>query len=69
MGAIIAVVAVVLMIAGGIIFKLKADHEKQLAAKQAEQEKAIDLEKARRAEQEKKFEMMEAMLKKQIAEA
>jgi len=68
-GAIIGIVAVVLLIAGGIIFKIKGDHEKQLAAKQAEQEKVIELEKARRAEQEKKFEMMEAMLKKQIAEA
>jgi hypothetical protein len=57
------------MIAGGIIFKIKADHEKQLAAQQADKEKAIELEKSRRAEQEKKFEVMEAMLKKQIAEA
>jgi hypothetical protein len=69
LGAIIAIVAVVLMIAGGIIFKIKADHEKQLAAQQADKEKAIELEKSRRAEQEKKFEVMEAMLKKQIAEA
>jgi hypothetical protein len=62
-------VAVVLVIAGGIIYKIKADHERQLAAQQAEKERVIELEKARRAEQEKKFEIMEAMLKKQIAEA
>ena len=68
-GLIIGVVAVVLLIAGGIIYKIKSDHEKQLADQQAEKEKAIELEKARRAEQEKKFELMEANLKKQIVEA
>jgi len=68
-GAIVGIVAVVLIIAGGIIFKIKSDHEKQLAAQQVEKEQAVELEKARRAEQEKKYEAMEAMLKKQIAEA
>jgi hypothetical protein len=69
MGLIVGIVAAVLLIAGGIIYKIKSDHEQQLAAQQAEKEKAIELEKSRRAEQEKKFEMMESLLKKQIAEA
>jgi len=67
--AIVAVVAVVLVIAGGVIFKIKADHQKQLAEQQTERARAVELEKRRATEQEKRFELMEASLRKQIAEA
>jgi len=68
-GPIVAIVAVVLIIAGGIIYKIKSDHEKQLAEQAAERDRAVEREKLRAAEQEKRFEAMEASLKKQIAEA
>ena len=68
-GAIIGIVAVVLVIAGGVIFKIKADHEKEIAAQQAERDRDIEREKLRAAEQEKKFELLVGNLKKQIAEA
>jgi DNA repair exonuclease SbcCD ATPase subunit len=68
-GMIVGVVAVVLVIAGGIIYKIKSDHEREAAALQVEKEEAIKKEKLRLAEQEKRFEQMEASLKKQIAEA
>jgi hypothetical protein len=68
-GLIVGVVAVVLVIAGGIIYKIKSDHDRELAAKQAAAEEAINREKLRLTEQEKKFEQMEASFKKQIAEA
>jgi membrane protein involved in colicin uptake len=67
--AIVAVVAVVLVIAGGVIFKIKADHQKQLAEQQAEGDRAMEREKLRSAEQEKRFEQMAASLRKQISEA
>jgi hypothetical protein len=69
MGMIVALVAVVLVIAGGIIWKIKSDHEKQSAALQAEKEEAINREKLRLAEMEKKAEQIEASLKRQLAEA
>jgi flagellar biosynthesis/type III secretory pathway M-ring protein FliF/YscJ len=65
-GAIIAIVAVVLVIAGGVIYKIKADHEKQLAAQQAERDQEREREKLRQAEQERKLELLEASFKKQI---
>jgi hypothetical protein len=68
-GAIIGIVAVVLMIAGGIIFKIKSDHEKQRAADQAERDREREREKLRMAEQERKMELLEASFKKQLAEA
>ena len=68
-GAIIAIVAVVLVIAGGVIYKIKADHEKQLAAQQAERDQEREREKLRQAEQERKMELLEASFKKQLAEA
>ena len=68
-GPIIGAVVLVLAIAGGIIYKIKSDHEKQMAVEQIEKEKAIEREKLRLAEQEKRFEQMEASFKKQIAEA
>jgi hypothetical protein len=68
-GLIVAVVAVVLVIAGGIIYKIKSDHEKQLAEQAAEKERAIEREKLRLAEQEKRMEQLEASFKKQLAEA
>ena len=66
---IIAVVAVVLVIAGGIIYKIKADHEKQRAADIAARESEREREKLRLAEQEKRMELLEASFKKQLAEA
>ena len=68
-GAIVGIVAVVLMIAGGIIFKIKSDHEKQRAADQAERDREREREKLRMAEQERKMELLEASFKKQLAEA
>jgi hypothetical protein len=69
MGLIIGVVAVVLVIAGGIIYKIKSDHEKQLAAQAAERDREIEREKARQVELEKRLEQTEATLRRQIAEA
>jgi colicin import membrane protein len=69
MGLIAGIVIVVLVIAGGIIFKIKADHQKELAAQETEKRAAIDREKLRAAEQERKFELLETSYKKQIAEA
>lgn len=66
---IIAIVAVVLMIAGGIIYKIKADHEKQRAADIAARASERERERLRLAEQEKKMELLEASFKKQLAEA
>jgi hypothetical protein len=68
-GAIVAIVAVVLMVAGGMIFKIKSDHEKQRAADQAERDREREREKLRQAEQERKMELLEASFKKQLAEA
>ena len=68
-GAIVAIVAVVLVIAGGFIYKIKADHEKQLAAQQAERDQEREREKLRQVEQERKMELLEASFKKQLAEA
>jgi hypothetical protein len=68
-GAILGIVAVVLLIAGGIIFKIKADHEKQRAADQAERDREREREKLRLVEQERKLELLEASFKKQLAEA
>jgi hypothetical protein len=68
-GLIVAVAAVVLVIAGGIIYKIKSDHEQQLAAQQAERDKEREMEKLRQAEQEKKMEQLETSFKKQLAEA
>jgi hypothetical protein len=68
-GLIVAVVAVVLVIAGGVIYKIKSDHEKQLAAQQAERDREREKEKLRVAELEKKAEQIEANLKRQLAEA
>jgi hypothetical protein len=69
MGLIVGIVVAVLVIAGGVIFKIKSDHEKQLAAQQAESDRQREREKLRLAEQEKKMELLEASFKKQIAEA
>ena len=68
-GAIIGIVAVVLLIAGGIIFKIKSDHDKQRAADIAARESERELEKRRLVEQERKMELLEASFKKQLAEA
>jgi hypothetical protein len=69
MGLIAGIVAVVLVVAGGIIFKIKADHQKEMAARVAEQQVAIEREKLHAAEQERKFELLEASYKRQLAEA
>jgi hypothetical protein len=68
-GAIVGIVAVVLMIAGGVIYKIKSDHEKQRATDQAERDREREREKLRQAEQERKMELLEASFKKQLAEA
>jgi membrane protein involved in colicin uptake len=68
-GAIVGIVAVVLLIAGGIIYKIKSDHEKQRATDIAARESERETEKRRLAEQERKMELLEASFKKQIAEA
>jgi translation initiation factor 4G len=68
-GAIIAVLAVVLVIAGGVIFKIKADHQKQLAAQQEQRDREREVEQRTLFEQQKRFEQLEASLKRQITEA
>jgi hypothetical protein len=68
-GAIIGIVAFVLLIAGGIIYKIKADHERQRAVDQSERDREREREKLRLAEQERKLELLEASFKKQLAEA
>lgn len=68
-GAIVGIIAVVLVIAGGIIFKIKSDHEKQLAAEQEARAKESEAARLREAELEKKFELTIGSLNKQIAEA
>jgi hypothetical protein len=69
MGLIAGIVVAVLVVSGGIIFKIKSDHQKELAARAAEQTVAIEREKLRSAEQERKFELLETSYKKQLAEA
>jgi len=72
MGAIVGIVVAVAVVAGGIIFKIKSDHAKQLRDQQAQQEKiSREAEKVslRLLEEQKKFEQMEANFKRQIAAA
>jgi hypothetical protein len=69
MGAIIGIVALVLVIAGGVIFKIKADHQKQLAAQQEKSARETEAARLRLAEEEKRFEQLEASFKRQLAEA
>jgi hypothetical protein len=66
---IAGIVVAVLVIAGGVIFKIKSDHEKQSAALQAERDKEREHERLRLVEQERKMELLEASFKKQLAEA
>jgi hypothetical protein len=68
-GAIVGIIAVVLIIAGGVIFKIKADHEKERSAAQAAHDRDLERDKLRMAEQERKMELLEASFKKQLAEA
>jgi uncharacterized protein HemX len=68
-GLIAGIVVAVLVIAGGVIFKIKSDHEKQSAALQAERDKEREQERLRLVEQERKMELLEASFKKQLAEA
>jgi colicin import membrane protein len=68
-GLIVGIVAVVLVIAGGVIFKIKSDHEKQLAVREAEKQQALEREKLRTIEQERRMELMEVDFKKKLAEA
>jgi len=68
-GLIAGIVVAVLVIAGGVIFKIKSDHEKQSAALQAERTKEREQERLRLVEQERKMELLEASFKKQLAEA
>jgi hypothetical protein len=69
MGAIIGIVAVVLVIAGGVIFKIKADHQKQLAEQQEKSAREAETARLRLAEEEKRFQQLEATFKRQLAEA
>jgi hypothetical protein len=69
---IVGIVAVVLVIAGGIIYKISADHAKQNAVQQAQHAKmAREAEAARLQliEEQRRFEQLEASFKKQLAEA
>jgi hypothetical protein len=84
-GLIVGVVALVLVTAVGVIYKIKSDNEKQLAEQAAEKERAIEERKLRRMSddvataaaararaffaQKKIFEQTEASLKMQIAKA
>ncbi len=68
-GAIIGIVALVLVIAGGVIFKIKADHQKQLAAQEEKSARESEAARLRLAEEEKRFEQLEASFKRQLAAA
>jgi hypothetical protein len=69
MGLIAGIVVAVLVVAGGVIYKITADHQKQLAAQEIEKREAIERGNLRTAEQERKFELLESSYKKQLAEA
>jgi hypothetical protein len=69
MGLIAGIVVAVLVISGGVIYKIKADHQKESLARAAETQAAIEREKRRTAEQERKMELLEASFKRQLAEA
>jgi len=69
---IVGILAVVLVLAGGTIYKISADHAKQTAAQQAQHAKmAREAEAARLQliEEQRRFEQLEASFKKQLAEA
>lgn len=68
-GAIIGVAVVALVLAGGVIFKLKADHQKQLAAQQEQSARENEIARLRLAEEQKRFEQLEASFKTQLAAA
>jgi hypothetical protein len=72
MGLIVGIVVAVLAVAGGVIFKLKSDHEKQLRAAQASEEaraREAETAKLRLAEEQHRFEQLETKFKQQLAEA
>jgi hypothetical protein len=72
MGVIVGIVVAVLAIAGGVIFKIKADHQKQLRAAQAAEEargREVEAAKLQLAEEQHRFEQLEAKFKRQLAEA
>jgi len=69
---IVGIVAAVLVIAGGIIYKISSDHAKQNAAQQAQHEKMTreaEAARLRLVEEERRFAQLEATFKKQLAEA
>jgi len=68
-GLIAGIIVVGVVLAGGVIIKIRSDHQKQLAAQEAEKEAAIEREKLRAAEQERRFELVVASLNRQLAEA
>jgi uncharacterized protein HemX len=68
-GAIVAAAAVALVLAGGVIYKIKADHQKQLAAQQEQSARESEISRLRLAEEQKRFEQLEASFKKQLAAA
>ncbi len=74
-GVIVGIVAAALLISGGIIYKLKADHARQLqqlAAQRAEQERLVQQEQLKMAEQQAKQEQQARQieaLKQQLAAA
>jgi len=66
-GIIVAIAAVVLVIAGGIILKIKSDHEKRLAVEQearAREAKEAEIVRLRLAEEEKRIQVLLADLAK-----
>jgi hypothetical protein len=65
-GAIIGVAALALVIAGGVIFKIKADHRKQLAEQEEKSSREAKTAQLKFAEEEKRFEKLEANLRRQI---
>jgi hypothetical protein len=69
---IVAIVAGVLIIAGGVIFKIKADHEKRLAVEQeatARAAKEAEVAHLRLAEEEKRIQLLLADLSKAKSDA
>jgi flagellar basal body-associated protein FliL len=72
MGLIVGIVVAVLAVAGGVIFKIKSDHQKQMRAAQAAEEaksREAETAKLRLAEELHRFEQLEAKFKQQLAAA
>lgn len=68
-GMIVGVAALALVIAGGVILKIKADHQKQLALQQEKSARETETARLREAELTRRVEQIEASYKKQLAEA